>query len=249
MNGYFRKEFLWVNWVFKEAFVIQDEIYDENIWEIRGDKAEQLPLHCSMAWNLVLDLSCLSLSLLLSKYSQTAEDFFFSFGWEIKVRFVSCCEGRVHHLQRIMGFFKKGKTAILLAWRLGKPFSMVKMHVLRRAVGESPFVLSLTQCWCFCRGAGQEHCSWCLAWLAIPGQALGCISPPPDQRPFLAHMWGCEASFSEEGLAAPGGVRSGYSAVCFIDTEGSFLNPPILGNYTKWGNKSEPLQCSVSVMI
>lgn len=51
-------------------------------------------------------------------------------------------EGRVHHLQGIMGFFKKGKAEILLAWRLGKPSSGVKTHVLRRATGESPSVLS-----------------------------------------------------------------------------------------------------------
>lgn len=40
---------------------------------------------------------------------------FFSFGWEIKVGFASRCEGRVHHLQRIMGFLKKGKAEIPLA--------------------------------------------------------------------------------------------------------------------------------------
>lgn len=83
------------------------------------------------------------------------------------------------------------------------------------------------------RGAGQEYCSWCLSWLAIPrALALGCISPPPDQHPFLAHMWDCEVSFSEEGLVVPAGVRSGWwPAVCFIGTEGGFLNPAVPGNY------------------
>lgn len=167
MKGFSRKQFSWVNWVFKDAFVIQDAICGENIQERKRDEAEQLPLHCWMSWNLSLDLSCLFLSVAFQTLSDQWG--FFSFGWEIKVGFASSCEGRVHHLQRIMGFLKKGKAEIPLAWGLGKRFSTVKMHVLRRAVGEYPFVLNLTQCWCFCRGAGQEHCSWCLAWFAVPG--------------------------------------------------------------------------------
>lgn len=112
MKGFSRKQFSWVNWVFKEAFVIQDAICGENIQE-RKNEAEQLPLHCWMSWNLSLDLSCLFLSVAFQTLSDQWG--FFSFGWEIKVGFASRCEGRVHHLQRIMRFLKKGKAEIPLA--------------------------------------------------------------------------------------------------------------------------------------
>lgn len=143
-----------------------DAIRDENIQDRKGDEARTVNLTLLNVLESTLDLSCLYL--LLSKYSQTRGVFLVL----VENQTVSSCEGRVHHFQRIMGFLKKGKAEILLTWRLGKPFSIVKMHVPRRAVRECPFMLNLTQCWCFCRGAGQEHCSWCLACLAIPGLQL-----------------------------------------------------------------------------
>lgn len=97
---------------------------------------------------------------------------------------------------------------------------------------------NIPSCWVW-YSAGAFVGDWTGTMFLMPGWAchpwalaLGCISPPPDQHPFLAHRWGCEASFSEEGLVVPGGVRSGlWPAVCFTGTKGGFLNPPILGNY------------------
>lgn len=58
MKRVFRELFSWVNWDFKEVFVIQDAICNENIQERKRDEAEQLPLHSWMSWQLFLDPSC-----------------------------------------------------------------------------------------------------------------------------------------------------------------------------------------------
>lgn len=130
-----------------------------------------------------------SLSVLLCKYCQTSVLVFFKFWLRNQSWICFQLWGRVHHLQ------KRGKAEIQLAWRLRKPFSMVEMHVLRRAEGDWPFVLSLTQCW---TGGEMDRSTALGAWLGLPSLGSSSwlnISSPRSASSPCTHVGLCSIIF------------------------------------------------------